>query len=81
MFAVHRVGDKLFFEIPKRELYKDMLIVGRYARAAAVDPSPGGGFGAYVGDQFGERTLRWDRSGNRVILRSPSFTITADTGL
>ena len=82
MFAVHRVGDKLFFEIPARELYKDMLIVGRYARAAAADPTrPGGGFGTYGGDQFGERTLRWDRSGNRVILRSPSFTITADTGL
>lgn len=81
MFAVHRVGDKLFFEIPRKELYKDMLIVGRYARAAAVDPTPGGWFGAYVGDQFGERTLRWDRSGNRIILRSPSFTITADTGL
>ncbi|MCR4341402.1 MAG: zinc-dependent metalloprotease [Gemmatimonadaceae bacterium] len=81
MFAVHKVGDKLFFEIPRKELYKDMLIVGRYARAAAVDPTPGGGFGSYVGDQFGERTLRWDRSGNRIILRSPSFTITADTGL
>ncbi|MEX1186813.1 MAG: zinc-dependent metalloprotease [Gemmatimonadaceae bacterium] len=82
MFAVHRVGDKLFFEIPRKELYKDMLIVGRYARAAARDPlTPGGGFGSYVGDQFGERTLRWDRSGNRIILRSPSFTITADTGL
>ncbi|MGI8618926.1 MAG: zinc-dependent metalloprotease [Gemmatimonadaceae bacterium] len=82
MFAVHRVGDKLFFEIPRKELYKDMLVVGRYARAAAADPAtPGGGFGAYVGDQFGERTLRWDRSGHRVILRSPSFTITADTGL
>ncbi len=82
MFAVHRVGDKLFFEIPRKEMYKDMLIVGRYARAAASDPAtPGGGFGSYAGDQFGERTLRWDRSGNRVILRSPSFTITADTGL
>lgn len=82
MFAVHRVGDKLFFEIPRKELYKDMLIVGRYARAAAADPAtPGGGFGAYGGDQFGERTLRWDRSGHRVILRSPSYTITADTGL
>jgi len=82
LFAVHRVGDKLFFEIPRKELYKDMLIVGRYARAAAADPAtPGGGFGAYGGDQFGERTLRWDRSANRVILRSPSFTITADTGL
>ena len=82
LFAVHRVGDRLYFEIPRRELNKDMLIVGRYARAAAANPNlPGGGFGAYGGDQFAERALRWERNGNRVILRSPSFDITADTTL
>ncbi|MDB4886496.1 MAG: peptidase and matrixin and adamalysin, partial [Gemmatimonadetes bacterium] len=82
MFAVHRVGDRLYFEIPTRELNKDMLVVGRYTRAAAADPNlPGGQFGEYGGDQFVERTLRWERNGNRVILRSPSFAITADTAL
>ncbi|MFN2567801.1 MAG: zinc-dependent metalloprotease, partial [Gemmatimonadaceae bacterium] len=85
MFKTHIVGDRLFFEIPAKELNKDMLIVGRFARAAATDPTqpPTGPFGFpdYVGDQFGERTLRWNRSGNRVILRSPSFAITADTSL
>jgi hypothetical protein len=80
MFAVHRVNDKLYFEIPQRELNKDMLLVGRYTRAAAANPRlPGGQFGNYGGDQFAERTLRWDRVGNRVILRSPSFAIVADT--
>jgi hypothetical protein len=80
MFAVHRVNDKLYFEIPSRELNKDMLLVGRFTRAAAADPRlPGGQFGNYGGDQFAERTLRWERSGNRVILRSPSFSIVADT--
>jgi hypothetical protein len=80
MFAVHRVNDKLYFEIPKKELNKDMLLVGRFTRAAAANPRlPGGQFGSYGGDQFAERTLRWDRSGNRVILRSPSFAIVADT--
>lgn len=79
MFIVHRVGDKLYFEIPARELNRDMLLVGRYARAAVADPnSP---FVEYGGDEFTERTLRWERSGNRVILRSPSFNITADTSL
>jgi hypothetical protein len=80
MFAVHRVNEKLYFEIPRRELNKDMLLVGRFTRAAAANPRlPGGQFGNYGGDQFAERTLRWDRSGNRIILRSPSFAIVADT--
>jgi hypothetical protein len=57
-----------------------MLLVGRYARAAAANPNtPGGQFGNYGGDQFGERTLRWQKQGNRIILRSPSFAIVADT--
>src|ERR1041384_3414187 len=80
MFAVHRVNDKLYFEIPGKELGKDMLLVGRFTRAAAANPrQPGGQFGSYGGDQFAERTLRWDRIGNRVVLRSPSFAIVADT--
>lgn len=80
LFAVHRVNDKLYFEIPSRELNKDMLLVGRFTRAAAANPrQPGGQFGNYGGDEFAERTLRWDRSGNRIILRSPSFAIVADT--
>jgi hypothetical protein len=80
MFLVHRVNDRLYFEIPRREMSKDMLVVGRYTRAAAANPNiAGGGFGEYAGDEFMERTLRWDRNGNRIVLRSPSFAITADT--
>src|SRR3954469_14324478 len=30
MFAVHRVNDKLFFEIPRKELGKNMFFAGRY---------------------------------------------------
>ena len=81
LFAAHRVGDRLYFEIPKKELNKDELIVGRFAAAAAADPNlPGVGGANYGGDQFTEATLRWDREGNRVVLRSPSFAIVADTG-
>ena len=80
LFAVHRVGDRLYFEIPAHELNKDMLIEGRYARAAAAPPN-GNNFGEYGGDQFLTRTVRWERTGNRVILRGISFAITADTTL
>jgi hypothetical protein len=79
LFKTHRVGDTLYFEIPSGELGRDMLLVGRYARAAAIDTN--NPFGAYGGDEFGERTVRWERSGNRIILRSPSFAIMADTSL
>ncbi|HEY4219428.1 MAG TPA: zinc-dependent metalloprotease [Gemmatimonadaceae bacterium] len=82
MFLVHRVGDRLYFEIPRREMGKDELVVGRYARAAAANPvRTGNDFGEYAGDEFGERTLRWERNGDHVILRSPSYEISADTSL
>jgi hypothetical protein len=83
MFKVHRINDRVLFEIPAKELNKDELMVGRLARAAAGNQTPGPtspGFGDYAGDQFSERTLRWDRIGNRVVLRSPSYAITADSG-
>ena len=83
LFITHRVGDKLLFEIPTHEFNKDMLIVGRYDRAAAPAPQGraggGGGFGDYGGDEFMERTLRWDRVGDHIVLRTPSFNITADS--
>ena len=84
LFITHRVGDKLYFEIPTHELGKDLLVVGRFDRAPAPAPqgrggAAGGGFGDYGGDEFMERTLRWDRVGDHIVLRSPSFNITADS--
>lgn len=77
MFTVHRVGDRLLFEIPADELGRDQLAVGRYTRAAPPTGGPGGGFGSYGGDRFVTRTLRWDRNGNRILLRTPSYSIIA----
>ncbi|HLE56164.1 MAG TPA: zinc-dependent metalloprotease [Rhodothermia bacterium] len=73
LFRTHRVGDTLYFEIPRRELNKDMLLVGRFARAS--------GGTNYGGDEFTERVLRWERQGNRILLRSVTFEITADSVL
>jgi hypothetical protein len=83
LFTVHQIGDRLLFEIPRNELGKDMLVVGRYARTPAAPPAGrgggGGGFPNYAGDEFTTVSLRWERTGNRVILRSPSYTISADS--
>ena len=73
LFKTHRLGDTLLFEIPRWELGRDMLLVGRFARA-----SGGSSFG---GDDFTQRVLRWERQGNRVLLRSITFEITADSTL
>ena len=82
LFAVHQLNDRTYFEIPARELGKDMLIVGRLARAASQNPTrTGGDFGTYPGDQFEARALHWERIGNRIVLRSISFAITADSSL
>ena len=81
MLIVHRVGDRLLFEIPAKELNQD-------SSWSAAWPAPrrgikrrvrADGFGEYAGDQFSERTLRWERNGNRIILRSISYAITADS--
>ena len=73
LFRTHRVGDTLYFEIPRHELNKDMLLVGRFARAS--------GGNTYGGDEFTERVLRWEKQGNRILLRSVTFEITADSTL
>ena len=55
MFKVHRVADRVYFEIPAKELNKDELMVGRLARAAAGNQTPGPtnpGFGDYAGDEY-----------------------------
>lgn len=76
LLITHRVGEKLYFEIPRAELNRDMLLVGRLARSSN-DPS----VSSFGGDEFTERILRWERQGTRVILRSPSYEITADSTL
>lgn len=77
IFKTHQIDDKLYFEIPAEMLGKDMLLVGRVARGA---PSPGAMMG-YGGDTFVQRTLRWDRVGNRVLLHGTEYRIRADSTL
>ncbi len=50
LFTTHRMGDTLLFEIPRTELGRDMLLVGRFAKAS--------GGNSYGGDEFTERVLR-----------------------
>ena len=69
IFAVHAIKEKYYYEIPKSELGKDFLWVTSIAKNA-----PGVSYG---GDGIGSRVVRWDRRGNRVLLRDVSYALVA----
>ncbi len=75
----HQVDDKLYFELPRSAVDVDLLMVGRFARAAAGDP---GRFSDYGGDEFTESVLRWERHQRTIVLRHMTFaSVVADTTL
>lgn len=65
VFTVHRVEDKIYFEIPKDGFDKLMLW------QAEVVKGPAGV--TWGGFSLGNRYLRWDRRGNKIYLWRVSF--------
>src|SRR5690606_37854430 len=53
LFKVHQIGARLYYEIPRAELDRDMLLVTQIAKN-----SVGEGYG---GEAVGNRVLRWER--------------------
>jgi len=73
-FKTHRIGEKLYFEIPADAFGKEMLLVGRLVKGAPQVFS----YDGYGGDKFTEQAVMWERVGDRVLLRRLSYQITAD---
>jgi hypothetical protein len=69
LFKVHRIGNRLLFEIPRKELGKDQLLVSEIAKTTL-----GVGYG---GQALNNRVLRWERRDNRVLLRGVSYQVVA----
>lgn len=67
LFKIHRVGARLFFEIPRGELNKDMLITTEIAKTTA-----GAGYG---GQALTDDLVRWERRDNRILLRLQNYSI------
>jgi len=70
LFLVHRLDDKVFFEIPTEELGKEMLWVTQIEQTQA-------GF-SYGGEPVGDRIVRWVQRGDDILLRDVKFEIRAD---
>jgi hypothetical protein len=74
--TVHRVEDRWFFEVPDSLKGRDFLMVTRVAGV----PGGSGGFQS-AGSSLTERLVRWDRVGDRVLLKSINTGAVADDSL
>ena len=72
LFSTHIVGSRLFFEIPSKELGKDMMLV------ATLKGTPAGiGIRGTIGNNA---LLRWERRDNRVLVRAVNYrNVSSDT--
>ena len=66
-------SQKLFYEIPSREIGKEYLLVTSQAKTQA-----GVGYG---GDSLNYQVVRWDRSADRIVLRSVPYASVAPDSL
>ena len=69
IFKVHRVGDTLYFEIPKAELDKDFVW-----NVSIKKTTIGAGFG---GQNVNSHVVRWVKRGDRILLQSMDYSITS----
>src|SRR5688572_7824310 len=74
--SVHKVDDRYFFEIPDSLIGRDFLMVTRISGV----PAGSGGFQS-AGSSLNERLIRWERVGERLMLRSISVDAVADDTL
>ncbi len=73
VFAVHKVGDRYFFEIDNQMLGRDFLLVSRISGV----PAGSGGFQS-AGSSVNERMVRWEKRDNAILLKSISVDSYAD---
>ena len=74
--TVHKIEDRYLFEVPDTLVGRDFLLVSRIAGV----PANVGGF-LSAGTSVGERLVRWERSGDRLSMRSISVDAVADDSL
>src|SRR5262245_17449096 len=70
VFAVHRIKDRIYYEIPKARLGREFLWVSQIAKTTL-----GAGYG---GQAAGNRVVKWERHGDRIFLRAISYDVVAD---
>ena len=67
LFNVYFLEDKYYYEIPDSLLGREMLAVTRYAKTPTKD-------GTYGGEQINEQVWVWEKKGNKISIRVPSYS-------
>lgn len=70
IFSVHRIKDRIYYEIPKDKLGREFLWVSQIAKTTL-----GAGYG---GQAAGNRVVKWESRGDRILLRAVSYDVIAD---
>lgn len=70
LFKTHRLDEKLFFEIPRAEFGREMMLIARAVESTMQDP--GGFFGGGA-----QSLVQWERHGDQVVLRQRSHRLRA----
>ena len=73
LFTVHFIEEKLFYEIPNGMLDKEMLIESRAAKTATNI--------GYGGEETNTQVVRWQRFGDKVLLRIVTYENVANENL
>lgn len=73
LFLVHRIRERVYYEIPLKELGKDFLWVTQIARNTLN--------AGYGGEVASYHVVRWERHEQRILLRSVSYDVVADAKL
>ncbi len=76
LFVVHRSDDQLLFEIPDSLFDADFLLISRIAQTPA-NLSPF----LNAGSKVAEQVVRWERRGDRILLRKYSYRNVASDSL
>lgn len=71
LFRVHRIEDKVYYEIPASAFNRDMIWSSEVAKLPAGV--------SYGGFQLGYRVVRWERRGLKVYLRDISYDKRAES--
>lgn len=72
MFIVHRINEKVYYEIPAKELNVEMLHVSRVAKTPQI---------GYGGEEANTLVVRWEKKFSSIMLRTVSYVNVANDSL